>query len=159
MMRFSILVLLLISIVFFSFRVPTKFSNPQSSKVSRYENIDTFLNSAKIVVIDYWYAGCGPCKRSIPMMNQIAEKYTSKGIKVYGLNPMDDLSTITNYKTNNAIFYDMFPISIDLARAHFISEYPTVVIYKKNKVAMTLEGFSELTQKQLSEVLDKLLKN
>lgn len=93
------------------------------------------------------------------MMNQIAEKYTSKGIKVYGLNPMDDLSTITNYKTNNAIFYDMFPISIDLARAHFISEYPTVVIYKKNKVAMTLEGFSELTQKQLSEVLDKLLKN
>ena len=38
-----------------------------------------------IIVLDFWATWCGPCIKEIPALNQLQEKYATKGVKVIGV--------------------------------------------------------------------------
>lgn len=39
----------------------------------------------KLVLIDFWFTGCGPCIRSIPHLNKLQGKYGKHGLEVIGV--------------------------------------------------------------------------
>jgi len=43
----------------------------------------------KVVYLDFWASWCVPCRKSFPWMNEMQEKYKSKGLVVIGVN-LDD---------------------------------------------------------------------
>ena len=57
-----------------------KLPNEKGSKVS--------LSSlkGKVVVLDFWASWCGPCRRSMPDLKAIYEKYKGKGLEVYAVS-------------------------------------------------------------------------
>ena len=40
----------------------------------------------KVVYVDFWASWCGPCKRSFPWMNEMAQKYGAKGFAIVAVN-------------------------------------------------------------------------
>jgi len=40
----------------------------------------------KVVYVDFWASWCGPCKRSFPWMNEMAQKYGAKGLAIVAVN-------------------------------------------------------------------------
>jgi thiol-disulfide isomerase/thioredoxin len=40
----------------------------------------------KVVYVDFWASWCGPCKRSFPWMNEMAQKYGAKGLEIVAVN-------------------------------------------------------------------------
>ena len=38
------------------------------------------------LLVDFWASWCGPCRRSFPWMNDMQQKYGSKGFVVVGIN-------------------------------------------------------------------------
>ncbi len=40
----------------------------------------------KVVVLDFWASWCGPCRRSMPDLKAIYEKYKGKGLEVYAVS-------------------------------------------------------------------------
>jgi peroxiredoxin len=40
----------------------------------------------KVVLIDFWASWCGPCKRAMPHIQRIYEKYKDKDVVVLGIN-------------------------------------------------------------------------
>jgi len=40
----------------------------------------------RIVYVDFWASWCGPCKRSFPWMNEMAQKYAAKGLEIVAIN-------------------------------------------------------------------------
>jgi beta-lactamase regulating signal transducer with metallopeptidase domain/thiol-disulfide isomerase/thioredoxin len=53
----------------------------------------------RVVVIDFWGVWCGGCVRGIPMMQDLAEKYESKGVAFLGIHTPDgDLEQIAKLK-------------------------------------------------------------
>ena len=45
--------------------------------------------NGKVALIDFWASWCGPCRREIPNIKKIHEKYGSKGFVVVSLNVWD----------------------------------------------------------------------
>jgi len=40
----------------------------------------------KVVVLDFWYRGCGWCMRAMPQMLQLAQDYRDKPVGIFGMN-------------------------------------------------------------------------
>src|SRR5262245_20124661 len=44
----------------------------------------------KVVLLDFWATWCGPCKASMPWMNELAGTYRSEGLEVIGVSMDED---------------------------------------------------------------------
>jgi peroxiredoxin len=40
----------------------------------------------QVVVLDFWYRGCGWCIKAMPQMNQLAEDFAGKPVVIFGMN-------------------------------------------------------------------------
>jgi peroxiredoxin len=40
----------------------------------------------QVVVLDFWYRGCGWCIKAMPQMNQLAEDFAGKPVAIFGMN-------------------------------------------------------------------------
>jgi len=40
----------------------------------------------KVVILDFWATWCGPCKASMPVLNEIAQRYADRGVIVLSIN-------------------------------------------------------------------------
>jgi thiol-disulfide isomerase/thioredoxin len=40
----------------------------------------------RVVVLDFWYRGCGWCIKAMPQMNQLAEDFAGKPVDIFGMN-------------------------------------------------------------------------
>src|SRR5581483_7906899 len=40
----------------------------------------------KVVYVDFWASWCGPCKRSFPWMNELAQRYGKDGLAIVAVN-------------------------------------------------------------------------
>ena len=40
----------------------------------------------QVVYVDFWASWCGPCKRSFPWMNELAQRYGASGLTVLAIN-------------------------------------------------------------------------
>jgi thiol-disulfide isomerase/thioredoxin len=56
-----------------------------------------FLDSrnllGKVVVLNFWYAGCPPCRAEMPDLAEIATDYEDKNVVVVGVNVRDTAET------------------------------------------------------------------
>jgi peroxiredoxin len=46
----------------------------------------------KIVVLNFWFISCAPCREEMPLLNKIKSEFESKGVVFIGL-PLDNGST------------------------------------------------------------------
>jgi len=70
-------------------KAPIQFSaksdTGQSVKRSTYEG--------KVVVVNFWYASCPPCRLEAPDLVSLSKKYDSQGVQFIGVNVRDEADT------------------------------------------------------------------
>lgn len=60
----------------------------------------------KVVLIDFWFIGCGACGQSIPDLNKIQAKFRDKGLVVMGINLLSNkVDKISDYCRNRGMEY------------------------------------------------------
>lgn len=118
--------------------------------------------TAPVIVLDFWYSACYPCIKSIPIIERIANEYKDRGVRVYGINLIDDevkqASRIAKFTRNNAMSYPTLMIAPEDRGVFPALAYPTMIVLNSDRQATFYEtGFSENLYETLKAELEKLL--
>ena len=111
----------------------------------------------EIVVIDFWASWCGPCRRSIPVLNELADAYEGR-VRVYGINvePMEPMAVSEAHERLGASFPSLHDPGQTIQQAYAVTALPTLfVIDGDGQLRHTERGVPDLSD--LSSVLDELL--
>jgi thiol-disulfide isomerase/thioredoxin len=103
--------------------------------------------TGKVVVANFWYAGCGPCRAEARDLEAVYTKYQSQGVIFVGVNVRDQAATAKTFAKEFGITYPTF-LDVDsgaqqLAFAGKVAPNAvptTVVIDKKGRVASRVLG-------------------
>lgn len=123
----------------FSWKPPhdwTEYSRPiqksiENSQMDMKKNlVQTFTNLAllgggtfnlsdykgKMILLVFWRLGCPPCRKEMPWLQQIFEKYKEKGFTVVGFNHVDNETLVKQFFDKSGISYPNILDTSSLAR-------------------------------------------
>ncbi|MFT7108433.1 MAG: thiol-disulfide isomerase/thioredoxin [Psychrobacter glaciei] len=58
----------------------------------------------KVVYLDFWASWCGPCRQSLPLLNELRNEFRKKGFEVIAVNLDED-------KADAKAFLKQFPVN------------------------------------------------
>ncbi|HPE33594.1 MAG TPA: TlpA disulfide reductase family protein [Bacteroidales bacterium] len=109
----------------------------------------------KFVMIDFWATWCGPCKRSIPRINQWHHKYKDRMV-VVGVSDEPEAKVLA-LKEPKKEYYSAIDPKKQMKNAYQITGIPHVVIIDP-KGFVRWQGFPFLPGHELTdEVIDEIL--
>ena len=113
----------------------------------------------KVVVLDWWYRGCGWCMHAMPQVKQLAADYKNRGVVVLGMNVDSDEKDPAFVIDKMALDYPTLKTSFDFAKNYGVHGYPTLVIIDQQGIIRKLYiGYSPDLRKTVGDTLDTLLK-
>jgi peroxiredoxin len=111
----------------------------------------------KVVVLDFWYRGCGWCMRAMPQVNQLAEDFKGQPVAVLGMCTDRD-------EKDARLVADKMKLTYPVLRAEGVPDkykvqgFPTlVVIDQKGEVRDVHVGYSPALRDEVAKVIRGLL--
>jgi len=109
----------------------------------------------KILVLNYWFIACKPCREEMPDLNALVEKYKHKEV-VFISFANDNMEQLTKFLEKNTFNYQLIPDSKQIAKQWNVEAFPTnIILDKTGKIAFYYAGNKA---KEMKKIIDKLLK-
>lgn len=82
-------------------------TEPIEAAGTTFEGEDLALAELRgdVVVVNFWYAACPPCRAEAGDLAEISEEYADQGVQFVGVNPRDDVPTAQAFERNFAVPY------------------------------------------------------
>ena len=103
--------------------------------------------AGKVLVVNFWYAGCPPCRVEAPDLQALSVKYQPDGVGFLGVNLYDAEGTAASFEKDKGVTYpsvlDRDTGSVLLAFSKSVppkATPTTLVIDKKGRVAARILG-------------------
>jgi thiol-disulfide isomerase/thioredoxin len=130
----------------------------------------------KVVVLDFWYRGCGWCMRAMPGMKQLADQYRDKPVAIFGMNTDRDAkdaqfvvdffklpyptlrTTMAQYVDPSAAPTTSTSQPLVPAAAYHVQGYPTLFIIGPDGILRKrFVGYSPTLDVDMGKEIDALL--
>ena len=93
----------------------------------RSYTLSELLQEKKAVVLNFWFAQCGPCKAEFPFLQEAYGKY-SDDIALLALNPIDSEEDVAQYRTTQQLTIPMASVDMVWMKAFDMQYFPTTMI-------------------------------
>jgi thiol-disulfide isomerase/thioredoxin len=111
----------------------------------------------KVLVLDFWYRGCGWCMRAMPQVKRIAEHYRGRPVAVFGMNN-DQVEDDARFVVREMQLDYPVLRSQELPGKYGVQGFPTLIIIDKDgKVADVHVGYSPQLYEEVTAAVDRLL--
>lgn len=115
----------------------------------------------KLIYLDFWASWCGPCRKSLPILNEIRGKYSKQGFEVIAINVdeklEDALKFLDKYPVDYPIFLDPKGKS---PKAYKVQGMPTAyLIDEKGAIIYKHVGFKVKDQKKIEQLISEHIAN
>jgi thiol-disulfide isomerase/thioredoxin len=114
--------------------------------------------AGKVTVVNFWYAGCAPCREEAPVLEKLYQQYSADGVAFLGVNTRDQPATAQSFAER---WGTTFPSAIDVqdsaVQLAFSGQYApnatptTFVLDREGRIASRILGTVD------GDVLDTLI--
>lgn len=88
--------------------------------------LSQLLKEKKLVILNFWYYTCMPCKAEFPYFNAVYEKYRDD-IEILGLNHFDNESQIKQLRSEMNLLFPLASEHLGMQQGFGIQSYPVSV--------------------------------
>ncbi|MCB1672344.1 MAG: TlpA disulfide reductase family protein [Gammaproteobacteria bacterium] len=137
---------------------------PDFTLTSIHENQPDFTLSqlrGKVVYLDFWASWCAPCLLSLPLYNELYEKYRDRGLEIVGINIDDPIEDGLDFLLDTPLDFTI-PADPDGETPTLYDVYgmPTsYLIDQQGVIRLVHEGFREgdieMIEQQINALLDQ----
>jgi thiol-disulfide isomerase/thioredoxin len=99
-----------------------------------------------VTVLNFWYAGCAPCRAETPDLAAIADEYEEKGVYVVGVNVRDTAATALAFARTHKLNY---PSVMDIESGEVVQAYTGVVSPSAVPTTLVINAKGEITSRVL----------
>ncbi|UYO96434.1 TlpA family protein disulfide reductase [Microbacterium sp. M28] len=114
-----------------------------------------------VAVVNFWYAGCAPCRVEAPELESVWQEYQEEGVSFVGVNTFDEADTAKAFAETYGVTYpSLMDAKTGQAKLAFAGATPiqatptTLVLDKQGRVAARIIG-----QLESASILETLVKD
>jgi peroxiredoxin len=109
-----------------------------------------------VVVLNFWYAGCAPCRAETPDLAKLATRFESQGVQVVGVNVRDSAETALAFARTHDLNY---PSVMDIETGAVVQAYTGVVSPSAVPTTLVINAKGEITARVLGRFEPSTLKS
>jgi peroxiredoxin len=111
----------------------------------------------KVVVLDFWYRGCGWCVRAMPQLVSLAKDFKDQPVAVLGMNIDEDEKDARFVVAKKKLNYPNLKAR-GIPELYKVSAYPTLILIDaKGRVAEVHSGCSPTLRQDVGASIRRLL--
>ena len=115
---------------------------------------------SKVVMIQFTSVSCGPCRASIPFLNQLTAAYKKEYFDFVAIEcTANSMNAVKFYQTKNGINYKFLKSDKSVLKAYEISSYPAFFILDKDLIIRkVINGYGiGTTDTEIKDIIDKMI--
>ena len=114
----------------------------------------------KVVLINFWATWCGPCRKEMPLLEQIHRKYAPLGFTMLGVNVEEDTRLMDTFLKDVPV---SFPVLLDpangVSKLYHVSAMPsTVIVDRKGNVRFIHQGYQPGDEGKYQDLIRQLIR-
>lgn len=117
------------------------------------------VKGEKLTVIDFWATWCGPCKRALPKLSELSDKYLDSGVAFVGLNidsPKNSAKVAPFVKANKIKYAVLVDPNGEFSSLLNINSIPTLLIINdKKEIVFRHTGYAPGDEKLIEKEIIK----
>lgn len=123
------------------------------------EPLDIARYRGRVLIVDFWASWCKPCRKSIPWLNAMRERYGASGLTIIGVNVDAERRDADLFLRDVPIEFEIvFDPNGTLAKQFNVQGMPTSFIFDRNgKIVETHLGFLDAKKAENEAALKNLL--
>ncbi|MBQ0047455.1 MAG: TlpA family protein disulfide reductase [Prevotellaceae bacterium] len=116
--------------------------------------LSDFVGKGKYVLVDFWASWCGPCKREIPNIKAVYEKYKGDKFEVLGVATWDEpAATLKSIEQLGITYPQMLNAQKAGSDAYGISGIPQIILFGPDGTILKRDLRGEEIEKAVAEAL------
>lgn len=122
---------------------PIVFSGPTDDGTT----FSSAAHKGDVIVVNFWYAGCPPCRLEAKELQQINTQFAGKGVVFVGVNTRDDSASAVSYDKSFGVTYpSILDANAGKVQLAFSGTYrpnatpTTIILDKEGRVSARIEG-------------------
>jgi len=129
----------------------------EETKSSDLAAFDFEKYKGEVLVLDFWYIGCAPCLKLIPVMENLYEEFPN--VSFIGMNVRDKSDKIKKFVEKRGIKYPVFPDDQGLSKIYEMKGFPIVLIFNKSgNLVKRFDGYSDAIYDEIKSVIEEEIK-
>lgn len=108
--------------------------------------------AGKVLVVNFWYAGCPPCRLEAPDLQALSQKYQDQGVSFLGVNLYDSASTAASFERDKGVTY---PSVLDRETGSVLLAFSKTVPPKATPTTLVIDKQGRVASRILGAVPDR----
>lgn len=123
-------------------------------------NLKLSEQAGNVVLLNFWATWCAPCRKEMPLLNNLHNKYKALGFSVIGVNVEEQSDKAKQYISSYPVdFPVLFDTTNKVSKSYDVLAMPTTVIIDRNGVVRFLhEGYRDGDEKKYIDMVKKLIR-